>query len=141
MNRRRFIGFGVAGVGGAVLAAKPALAGVNESSMAGGVYYTAEAPGRWSKKVLSHLPEVEVVKQEQGAVVRVRTRHLMEKYDHYIIKHVVLDSDYTFVAEKSFNPLEDEEPQSEFVLGDYSGRIYVLSVCNLHDTWMNSAEV
>ena len=139
MNRRRFIGFGVAG--GAVLAAKPALAGVNESSMAGGVYYTAEAPGRWEKKVLSHLPEIEVVKQEQGATVRVRTRHLMEKYDHYIVKHVVLDGDFNFVAEKMFNPLEDQEPWSEFALGAYSGRIYVLSVCNQHDTWLNSAEL
>jgi superoxide reductase len=140
MNRRRFIGFGIAGVGGAALAPKLALAGASESPMAGGVYYTAEAPGRWSKKVLSHEPQIEVAKQEQGATVRVQTRHTQEEYDHYIIKHVVLDKDFNFIAEKLFNPLE-EEPLSEFALGDYSGRIYVLSVCNRHDTWLNSAEV
>ncbi|MGW8309562.1 MAG: desulfoferrodoxin family protein [Thiogranum sp.] len=141
MNRRRFIGFGIAGVGGAALAPKLALAGVSDSPMAGGVYYTAEAPGRWSKKVLSHLPQIEVAKQEQSTTVRVLTRHTMEKCDHYIVKHVVLDKDFTFVAEKRFKPLEDEEPLSEFVLGEYSGRIYVLSVCNQHDTWLNSADV
>ena len=65
----------------------------------------------------------------------------MEEYDHYIVKHIVLDKDFRFVDEKRFDPLQDKEPLSEFALGEYSGQIYVLSVCNQHDTWLNFAEV
>ena len=141
MDRRHFIRFGLAGIGTAMVAPRSVLASAAESSMAGGVYYTADAPGRWSNKVLSHLPNIEIEKQQQAATVRVLTRHTMEQYDHYIVKHIVLDKDFRFVAEKMFNPLQDKEPLSEFALGEYSGRIHVLSVCNRHDTWMNIAEV
>ena len=141
MDRRHFIRFALAGVGTGVVAPRLVLASAAESSMAGGLYFTADAPGRWSKKVLSHLPNIEVDKQEQVAWIRVLTRHTMEEYDHYIVKHIVLDKDFGFVAEKMFNPLQDKEPLSEFELGAYRGRIHVLSVCNQHDTWLNIAEV
>ena len=141
MDRRHFIRFGFAAIGTTVVAPRIVLASAAESPMAGGVYYTEDAPGRWSKKVLSHLPNVEVEKQQQAATVRVLTRHTMEEYDHYIVKHIVLDQDFGFIAENMFNPLQDKEPLSEFDLGDYSGRIHVLSVCNQHDTWLNMAEV
>jgi len=139
MDRRRFIRFTLAGVGAGVVAPRLVLASAAESSMAGGLYFTADAPGRWSQKVLSHLPNIEVDKQ--AARVRVLTRHTMEEYDHYIVKHIVLDENFGFVAEKMFNPLQDKEPVSEFDLADYRGRIHVLSVCNQHDTWLNIAEV
>ena len=141
MDRRNFIRLGLAGIGTTVVAPRIVLASAADSRMAGGVYHTADAPGRWSTKVLSHLPNIEVDKQPQANRIRVVTRHTMEKYDHYIIKHIVLDKDFGFVAENMFNPLQDEEPVSEFDLGEYSGRIHVLSVCNQHDTWLNMAEV
>jgi superoxide reductase len=141
MDRRHFIRCGFAAIGTTVVAPRIVLASAAESPMAGGVYYTEDAPGRWSKKVLSHLPNIEVEKQEQAARVRVLTRHTVEDYDHYIVKHIVLDQDFGFIAENMFNPLQDKEPLSEFNLGDYSGRIHVLSVCNRHDTWLNIAEV
>ena len=141
MDRRRFIRFALAGVGTGVVAPRLVLASAAESPMAGGLYYTAEAPGRWSKKVLSHLPNIEVDRQEQAARLRVLTRHTMEEYDHYIVKHIVLDKDFGFVAEKMFNPLQDKEPLSEYDLGDYRGPVHVLSVCNQHDTWLNMVEV
>ena len=141
MDRRHFIRFGFAGIATTMVAPRIVLASAAESSMAGGVYHTADAPGRWSKKVLSHLPNIEVEKQQHAAVVRVLTRHTMEEYDHYIVKHIVLNQDFGFVAENMFNPLEDKEPLSEFDLGEYRGRIHVLSVCNQHDTWLNIAEV
>ena len=141
MDRRQFIHFGIAGMGGAVVAPGLVLAGAADSPMAGGVYYTTGAPGRWSKKVLSHLPNIEVAKQTEGTSIEVLTRHTFEGYDHYIIKHIVLDKDFQFVAEHMFDPLKDKEPRSQFSLADYSGTIYVLSVCNKHDTWMNTAEV
>jgi superoxide reductase len=141
MDRRHFIRFGITGLGGLVVAPRLVLAGAADSPMAGGVYHTAEAPGRWSKKVLSHLPNIEVAKQAQAATVEVFTRHPIEGYEHYIVKHMVLDKDFQFVAEHMFDPLKEQEARSQFSLGDYSGMIYVLSVCNQHDTWLNVAEV
>ncbi|MCG6865385.1 MAG: hypothetical protein LJE58_08135 [Thiogranum sp.] len=141
MDRRHFIRFGIAGIGGTVVTPGLVLAGAAESPMAGGVYHTADAPGRWSKKVLSHLPNIEVAKQAQATTVEVFTRHTIEGYQHYIVKHMVLDKDFQFVDEHMFDPLKEKEARSQFSLGEYSGTIYVLSVCNQHDTWLNVAEV
>ncbi len=141
MDRRHFIRVGLAGIGGAIVAPKTVLASAADSPMAGGLYYTEDAPGRWSKKVLSHLPNIEVDKQEEGTVIRVLTRHTMEEYDHYIVKHIVLDKDFRFVDENMFNPMQDKEPLSEFSLGGYIGPVHVLSVCNQHDTWLNVVEI
>jgi superoxide reductase len=138
MQRRDFIRLSVAGSAVGIIAPKLALA--RSSSMAGGVYYTKEAPGRWSKKAAGHLPTIEVLKGS-GKKIKVVTPHEMKGYEHYITKHVVLDKDYGFIAEKIFDPSTDKAPISEFSLGDYSGRIHVLSVCNLHDTWLNFADV
>lgn len=109
--------------------------------MAGGIFLTSEAPGRWSKKVNSHLPNIEVEKGAAGSRILVETRHTVEGYTHYIVKHQVLDRDYRFLAEHMFDPLKEEHPLSTFDLADYSGPIYVLSVCNIHDTWMNAAQI
>ncbi len=138
MHRRDFIRLSVAGSAVGIIAPKLALA--RSSSMAGGVYYTKEAPGRWSKKAAGHLPTIEVLK-ESGINIKIVTPHEMKGYEHYITKHIVLDKDYGFIAEKIFNPSTDKAPISDFSLGNYSGRIHVLSVCNLHDTWLNFADV
>jgi len=37
--------------------------------------------------------------------------------------------------------LKDKAAISELSLGQYSGPVHVLSVCNKHDTWMNVTEV
>ncbi len=136
MNRRGFIGMSALGLAGSILVPKSVLAST-KSGMAGGVYYTKEAPGRWSQKIGGHMPVVEV----SGKTVKVTTPHEMRGYEHYIVKHMVLDADYQFIAEKMFDPAKDTTPFSEYELADYSGKIYVLSVCNKHDTWLASAEV
>jgi len=142
MDRRNFIQVGLAGIGSTLVVPRSVLAtDCAQPSMVGGLYYTADAPGRWSKKVQSHLPVVELEKGQDGASIRVQTRHTFDGYDHYIVKHMLLDKDFNFITENMFNPLTDKEPVSEFSLGKYTGPVYALSVCNQHDTWMNVAEV
>ncbi len=139
MQRRAFIR--LVGFGGAVGVVAPKSVLANPPGMAGGVYYTKDAPGRWSKKVGGHLPHIEVHKGPEGARIRVVTSHEMRGCDHYIIKHVVLDEHYRFLMENRFDPMKTKAPVSDFDLGRYSGRIHVLSLCNIHDLWMNLAEV
>lgn len=141
MQRRTFFRLGFVGLGSSLVVPRIALAGISERTMAGGVYYTKDAPGRWNKKVTSHLPNIEVDKTGNDAIVRVLTRHTMDDYEHYIVKHMLLDRDFQFLDEKMFNPLKDKEPLSEFSLGQYSGPIYALSVCNQHDSWLDVAEI
>ena len=105
--------------------------------MAGGVYYTKDAPGRWNKKVGGHLPTIEV----SGKNIQVTTSHPFDGYNHYIIKHMILNDKFEFIVENMFDPMKDKAPISQFSLDDYSGRIHVLSACNIHDTWLNIAEV
>ena len=61
----------------------------------------------------------------------------MSGYKHYIVKHVLLDKDFKFIAEKMFDPKKDKKPVSTFALGAYGGPLYALSVCNKHDTWID----
>ena len=135
MNRRGFICVSALGAAAGLMAPVSVLA--STPSMAGGLYYTKDAPGRWSKKVGGHLPIIEVT----GKTIQVTTPHGMTGYEHYIVKHTVLNDKFEYMTEKMFDPLKDKAPISQFDLGDYSGRIHVLSVCNKHDTWMNLADV
>lgn len=144
MDRRNFIRLASLGASVGVVAPSAVLANPSAAmggSGAGGLFYTKDAPGRWSKKVGGHLPQIEVAKSADGVAIQVVTPHEMKGFEHYIIKHVVLDQDYAFVAEKMFDPMNDKTAASEFSLGQYSGRVHVLSVCNKHDTWLNLADV
>jgi len=58
MDRRDFIRLSAYGTTAGIIAPTAVLA--STASMAGGVYYTKDAPGRWSKKVAGHLPAIEV---------------------------------------------------------------------------------
>ena len=135
MNRRNFIRLSTLGVATGIIAPTSVLA--SSSSMAGGVYYTKDAPGRWSKKVGGHLPTIEV----SGKKIQVTTSHGMSGYEHYIVKHTILNDKFEFITENMFDPMKDKAPISQFDLSDYAGRIHVLSACNKHDTWLNIADI
>lgn len=139
MDRRRFFRLASAGTVATVLT--PGLAAASTAEMAGGVYFTKEAPGRWAQKAATHLPVIEVAKGGAEAVLNVTTPHEMKGYEHYIVKHVVLDGNYRFLAEHMFDPMKDKVPASTFNLGAYKGTVYVLSMCNKHDLWLASATV
>ena len=143
MDRRSFIRMTLAGGAAGLIAPKLVLASDSLSSpMAGGVFYTKDAPGRWSQKVGGHLPSIEIARTADGKIeVKVATAHEMKGYEHYIIKHVLLNKDFGFIAEHPFNPTVDLAPVSQFTLDAYRGPLYALSECNKHDTWINVIEV
>jgi len=142
MDRRSFIRIGMAGATAGIIAPNTVLAGsmgkkISQNNMAGGIYYTKEMPGRWKKKTGSHSPIIEKI--DSG--IRVITGHPMQANKHWIVKHIVLDSDFNFISENIFNPYNDKAAVSDFKLSGQTGVIYALSVCNLHDTWLNMIEV
>jgi len=142
MDRRSFIRIGMAGAATGIIAPQMVLAGslskkMSSGNMAGGVFYTKDAPGRWKKKAGAHSPIIE--KTDTG--VQVVTGHPMKANDHWIIKHVLLDHDFNFIAQNMFDPLKDKAAVSEFTLSGHSGAIYALSVCNKHDSWLSVLEV
>ncbi|OYY92807.1 MAG: hypothetical protein B7Y41_14645 [Hydrogenophilales bacterium 28-61-23] len=138
MDRRNFMHLALAGSATAVLLPTSAHAA---ASPAGGLYYTREAPGRWASKVATHMPIVEVSQGKDGVVINVATPHEMKGYEHYIVKHVVLDKNYQFIAEKMFDPSKDSAALSSFNVGQYKGVLNVLSMCNKHDLWLASVEI
>ncbi len=142
MDRRSFIRIGMAGAATGIIAPKIVLAGamgqkVSQNSMAGGVFYTRESPGRWAKKAGSHSP----ILQKTDTGIKVVTGHPMQQGKHWIVKHVLLDSDFKFIAENIFNPAKDKAAISTFSINGQSGAVYALSVCNLHDSWLSVLEV
>ena len=142
MERRDFICLSLAGFGAGLVA--PTIAFANSEKQLKGasdIYYTKEDPGRWSGKVATHLPNIEIEKAGGKITVKVVTGHEMKGYEHYIVKHVLLDSKHKFLDEHSFDPTKDPAAISAFTLQDYSGKLYVLSLCNKHDLWLNEAEV
>lgn len=141
MERRNFIGLSIAGVGASLVSPKIAVAGNDEQAMAGGVFYTKQNPGRWSKKVAGHLPAIEINQVDGKVRIQVSTAHGMDGYQHYIVKHVLLDQDYNFLNERMFDPMKDKTAISTFTLDNYKGPLYVLSMCNKHDVWLNGVEI
>lgn len=146
MDRRSLLRFGLyAGTTGLLAprwAAGKTPVPVLGGPMAGGLYYTKDAPGRWEKKVASHAPIIETQPGADGKLaVRVETKHANDGIKHYIVKHVLLDNDFRFMAEHLFDPMENKHPESEFALDAYQGQLYALSVCNLHDTWLSAIEI
>jgi len=149
MQRRNLIGLTLAGVASGIFMPKAVFSkeapenssGSSANLMAGGVFYTKDALGRWKGKENSHLPMIKVEKKSDGASVQITTGHAMKGYEHYIVKHILLDGNYRFLGEKMFDPLNDKVPISKFSLGKYSGPIYALSVCNQHDTWLSEGKV
>jgi len=139
MERRDFIRLSVASAGASLIA--PTLAAGDEQATASrDIYYTKDAPGRWAGKVATHLPTIEITKAEDTATVKIVTPHEMKGYEHYIVKHVLLDKNYKFIDEHLFDPTKDSAAVSTFTLKNYSGAVYALSLCNKHDLWLNSAE-
>jgi superoxide reductase len=140
MQRRDFIRLSAAGVGIGMMT--PALAETSKQvTETRDIYYTEAAPGRWSGKVATHLPTITVEKTDSHNTVKIVTAHEMKGYEHYIVKHTLLDKNYKFIAEHLFNPTEDKVAESSFILDNYSGTVYALSLCNKHDLWLNSAAV
>lgn len=141
MERRDFIRLSVASAGASLIAPTLAVAAGDEQATASrDIYYTKEAPGRWAGKVATHLPTIEITKAEDATTVKIVTPHEMKGYEHYIVKHVLLDKNYKFIDEHLFDPTKDSAAISTFTLKNYSGAVYALSLCNKHDLWLNSAE-
>ena len=142
MERRDFIRLSVAGIAAGFVA--PAMVLAKSDKLVKGasdIYYTKEDPGRWSGKVATHLPNIEIEKAGANITVKVVTPHEMKAYEHYIVKHVLLDSNHKFLDEHLFDPTKDAAAISTFTLQGYSGTPYVLSLCNKHDLWLNTANV
>jgi len=146
MDRRHFIQSAALGIAANTISPTIAMARNKEQGHeaklgAGGLFYTKDAPGRWSEKVAGHLPSIEVVPAAEGVRVKVLTGHEMRGYQHYIVKHMLLNEHFEFIAEKLFDPMKDLVPMSEFSLGNYSGRVNVVSMCNKHDVWLNHIDI
>ncbi len=104
--------------------------------LAGSLYYTKEKPGRWQDVKASHIPTV----NKNLNFLEVTTPHEMRGFEHYIIKHIVLDKKFRIISEKSFDPSKDRAYSKHNISG-YSETLYVLSICNLHDTWLEPVNI
>ena len=104
--------------------------------LAGSLYYTKEKPGRWQDVKASHIPIV----NKSLNFLEVTTPHEMRGFEHYIIKHIVLDKKFRIISEKSFDPSKDRAYSKHNISG-YSETFYVLSICNLHDTWLEPVNI
>jgi superoxide reductase len=133
-DRRTFLKGGIAAA--SVLVAGSATFANASAAQYTNVVYTKENPGKWGKKVGSHLPSITV----EGSKVTLFTKHGMAA-KHYIVRHTLVLEDGTVVGAKVFQGT-DKEAKSSFELpAGYKGKIYATSFCNLHDFWVNEATV
>jgi superoxide reductase len=110
--------------------------------MAGSVYFTRDAPGIWFSEVERHLPEI-LTESAPGETVSVtiRTPHPMEGCRHYILKHKLLDASFRLLSQKTFDPDAGPAVSRHALPAGYRGPVYGVSVCNLHDIWIEGAIV
>lgn len=142
MERRHFIRLAATGLG--ISAITPILSHANDEKLPANnkdIYYTKDYAGRWEAKSATHLPVIETTKKNGETVVQITTPHEMKGYEHYIVKHVLLDKNYKFIDEHLFDPNKEKTAVSSFTVKNYSGAIYALSLCNKHDLWLSSAEI
>ena len=136
MQRRIFLnGIGAVLIGAGLGAPRLARAGGQDpmiSAPAGTLYYTHDRPGRWAGKESGHVPMIE----RNGKTIQATTGHEMDGYVHYIVKHVLLDENLDFVHETMFDP-ERDSPVSEHDIAGLNNTVYVVSLCNKHDAWLN----
>ena len=145
MDKRNFIRIGLAGGAAGIIAPRSVLAAgmdkVLNSKLAGGLYYTAEDFGRWNKGLADHhLPHLEKSVSYGKVELHASTSHPMNAYGHYIIKHQLHDANLKFMQERLYDPQKDK-PETTFDLGAHRGVVYVMTMCNVHDVWMNMIEV
>jgi len=146
MDKRSFIRLSFVGSTVGIITPKTVFAaamdcGLN-SKLAGGVFHTEDALGRWNKGIASlHLPNLEKQVSGGAAQLHAASKHPMVAYGHYIIKHELLNTDFRFLQEHRYDPAKDKAPAATFDLGTYRGNVYVLTICNIHDVWMNMIEV
>ncbi len=126
--------------GGIIAVSALAVGSVNFASAASAPYtnivYTAENPGKWDKKVGSHLPSITV----EESKVTLFTKHGMAE-KHYIVRHTLVLEDGTVVGGKVFSGTAPEARSSFELPAGYKGKIFATSFCNLHDFWVNEATV
>ena len=89
-----------------------------------GVVYTKEHPGKWSKKVKGHMPNVKV----EGNRVTVTTTHGMSE-EHYIEWVEVI------VGGKAYRQFlkPGEAPEATFCVE--ADQVTAREYCNLHGLW------
>ena len=63
----------------------------------------------------------------------------MRGFEHFILKHIVLDKSFNIISEKIFDPSKDRAYSKHDISG-YSDSLFVLSICNLHDTWLEPVQ-
>lgn len=146
MDKRSFIRMSLAGSTLGIVAPKAVFAGgmesVLRSKLAGHVYSTEEHLGRWSKGVAAHhLPHLEKQMMSGSMHVHVATNHPMVGIDHFIVKHEILNHNLQFMQDHIYKPTKDKTPATTFNVGSYHGPLYVVTICNIHDMWVNMIEV
>jgi len=142
INRRKLIAGGSAAL--LISTVQPAFS--MESNMkeavralAGKIFFSQDRPGRWKGKENGHVPLIKIDKDNTNILVRAATNHPMQP-NHNVIKHVLMDADLNFIQEQVFDQQFDM-PRSRFELNGYKGRLYIGSLCNLHDNWINWVDV
>lgn len=100
------------------------------------IVYTADNPGKWGKKLGSHLPSITI----DGSNVTVFTKHPMSE-KHFIVKHTLVLDDGSVVGAKVFTGTDKEAKSSYELPAGYKGKIFATSFCNLHDFWLNETTV
>jgi len=128
-NRRDFLKASL-GVAAGVSAANIGIVSADSSMLPPGLIYTKENPGKWDKKVKSHLPMVKV----EGNTVTVETKHGMSE-EHFIVRHTLVAKDGEVLGEKTFSP-SDDDAISVFELPAGKTALYATSFCNKHDMWV-----
>ena len=128
-NRRDFLKTSLVISAGVVTANAPSLAAVG--GYPNGIIYTKDNPGKWAKKINSHLPVVSI----KGDTVTIETKHGMSG-NHYIVRHTVVSDTGKVLGEKTFYPT-DKKAISVFIVKGKHTKLYATSFCNKHDLWVS----
>lgn len=142
MKRRAILRAIALGLAGEPLAALAGSGAMISGPLAGSLYFTRDEPGIWASEAVRHLPRIDTRSAPGGTTaVTISTPHPMDGCRHYIVKHKLLDARLRLLSQKQLDP-EHDQPVSRHVLpAGYAGPVYAVSICNLHDAWIDGVMV
>lgn len=142
MRRRSFIGYIACGLAAPTMTGFAAPGVSISGPLAGSLYFTRDQPGIWASEAARHLPRIGIDPAPGGTTgITITTPHPMDACRHYIVKHKLLDARLRLISQKQFDPQRDQPVSRHVLPAGYAGAVYAVSICNLHDAWIEGAMI
>jgi desulfoferrodoxin (superoxide reductase-like protein) len=105
-------------------------------------FHSAANPGHWEAQAIDHELDVTVTKSIDRKTINVKIPFAEQREKrHYAETIVILDMNMKEIRKISFDRKRPSGRASFDFPADYTGSVYVIMKCNLHDMWKKKVDL